>query len=149
MVVDEDKKYVLTKYSTKGGKRSVKESDQYLLWIDLSIKCKSTCDEELKRVEVFNFKNDKDFTNFTKETGTNRELLDCLDNENDLDRAADKWLKIFQTIIKKCFTKIRLGKPRLSQVDKLLKKKENLNEKLSLSLYSGDLDEAEKTKEKI
>ena len=60
------------------------------------------------RQELFNFKNKVCQEAFKKETEDNEELLNCFQNELPLEKQSKKWLKTFNTILHKCFRKVRI-----------------------------------------
>ena len=92
----------------------MKESDHNLMILNMKIKW-SSLHEKFQRIAIFNYKNDEDFEKFRSETERNDQLLSCFDDVTDFDIAANKWLKLLNDIIRRCFRKIRLGK-RLSRL---------------------------------
>ena len=93
MMVDEQRKYPLTKYSTRGGKKEVKESDHNPLFLKLQLKWSTLNKKSENRNEIFNFKNSDEFLAFQTETENNVELLQCLEDETNLNDSASKWMK--------------------------------------------------------
>ena len=98
LVIDEERKYPLTKYSTTTGQKEVKERVHNLMILNLKIRW-SSLHRNNQRIEIFIFKNNDDFEKFRCETETNDELLSCCDNVTDLNTAALTWLKLLK---KKC-----------------------------------------------
>ena len=68
MIVDEDRKYTLTKYATVRGQKEIKKSDQNLLMLVLEISWSSLHQQQNQRKEIFNFRNSEDFDKFKIET---------------------------------------------------------------------------------
>jgi hypothetical protein len=110
MIVDEDRKYTLTKYATVRGQKEIKKSDHNLLMLVLEISWSSLHQQQNQRKEIFNFRNSDDFDKYKIETEDNQELLKCFEDVTDLNTASNKWLKTLNNIIRKCFRKVRLGK---------------------------------------
>ena len=98
MVIDEDRKFPLTKFSTINGQKEVKESDHNILMLVLKLKWRSLHQNSNQRKEIFNFRNKDDFQMFKNETEENPELLQCFDDMSDLNCAAHRWLKMLNDI---------------------------------------------------
>ena len=127
MVIDEDRKFPLTKFSTINGQKEVKESDHNILMLVLKLKWRSLHQNSNQRKEIFNFRNKDDFQMFKNETEENPELLQCFHDMSDLNSAANRWLKILNDIIRKCFKKVRLGKTfKNVELENLFEKKERI-----------------------
>ena len=139
MKIDEEKKYTLTKFSTKKGNKSIKESDHNLLILHLNLRWSSL--NKSNRIEIYNFKKEEDFKSFQANTENNEDLLNCLEDFSDFNLACNKWLKTFNEIIRKSFKKIRLVKSKNPPVlEELFAKKETLKRKLDAAEPSDDLD---------
>ena len=81
MIVDEDRKYSLTKYSTRGGQKEVKESDHNPLFLKLHLKWRGLNKKTENWKEIFNFRHSDHFKIFQTETENNEELLKCFEDE--------------------------------------------------------------------
>ena len=139
MIVDEDKIYSLTKFSTKKGVKSCKKSDHNLLILELNLRWNSS--NKAPQVEIYNFKKSEDFKTFQEITEDNTELLECFEDNDDLNVACSKWLKIFNGIIKKCFKKIRISNSKNSQaLDQLFAKKEAIKQKIAEAENNDNLE---------
>ena len=101
----------------------------------MNVSWDTSIDDIENREEVYNFKNAEDFANFVSETNNNPALNSCFDDENeDLNKACNHWLSLLNTIIRKCFRKIRLKKVmKDKELEKLFEKKEELKTFLSLN----------------
>ena len=131
MIVDEERKYSLTKFCTKKGEKSVKVSDHNLLALELNIKWNSN-DEAGPREEIFDYKNEESFQKFEMLTESNADLKQSFDNCSDLNQAANKWLKILNNLIHKSFRKIRIKKQKLSaNLEALFTEKESLRSRIT------------------
>ena len=130
MKVDEERKFALTKFSTKNGVKSVKVSDHNLLILELSIKWNSLNTNE--RQEMFNFQDVENFQKFEMLTESDEELRNCLDDCDDLNKGANQWMKRLNFLIQKSFRKIRIKKQKINPELKILfEEKESLRSKIS------------------
>ena len=77
MVIDEEKRYILTNYKSakKGAKAS--DTDHATEYLDLNIK---VITEKPKRIEVWNYKNKKAQYNFKIQTSETKEFSNCFEN---------------------------------------------------------------------
>ena len=97
--------------------------------------------EKANRVEVYNYKNEEDFKQFVETTNTDSSLIDCFDAAvGDINDQCNLWLSRFNTIVKRCFRKIRLKPLEMNnKVKELLLQKEALKR----DIESGGFDEVE------
>ena len=107
MIVDEKREFSLKNYAQMQKNKRVIESDHNGLILDLALEFSA---KKPERKEFFNFRNKICQEAFTKETETNRQLLECFDNELSVEMQSKRWLKTFNSIIFKCFRKIRMCK---------------------------------------
>ena len=143
MTIDEERKYCLTKYSTKTGSKSCKESDHNPLFLEINITWNTLFNDKDERIEVFNFKNGDCFKVFQEITENCGELMECFrgveDENDDLNEAASKWLKVFNNIIKKCFKKVRVNRVKKNEtLDKLFTDREKTKELLAKASLEND-----------
>ena len=101
MKIDKERKYSLTKYSTTKGKQSIKESDHNPLILEISVSWDSKFVEKSTRTEVFNFSEDESFSKYQLLTETNKELINCFDDEEE-DLQVSRMAQDFS----KCHSKI-------------------------------------------
>ena len=92
--------------------------------------------KRLERKEMFNLKNKICQEAFWKETETNEDLLKCFQNELPLNVQSKKWLKAFNSILYKCFRKVRICE----------NKKKSLNNQNSLIEERLELQKESKSK---
>ena len=112
------------------------ESDHNGLILELSLQFSH---KKHEREEMFNLKNRECQEHFKNETNINKELLECFENNWPLEVQSKKWLKTFNSILHKCFRKVRIckGKNINSNSEKSLMgerirlKKEGSSEKIS------------------
>lgn len=105
MIVDEARRFSLTKFCTKNGRKSVKVSDHNTLILNLNIRWNSS-EKINNREEIFNFRNTEQFQRFEMLTESDDDLKNCFKDCTDVNKAADKWLKILNNLIKKSFKKV-------------------------------------------
>ena len=145
MVVDEDRAFALTKYSGRTGIKNVKESDHNTLIMELNINWKNVYDEPADRIEIYNFKNKKEFERFEKLSDENTALKSLFNDENeDLEKSSLKWLKAVNQIISSSFSKIRLKRGRINpDLEELFLKKEDLKAKIAVLENEEDYENHE------
>ena len=110
MVIDEDKKYVLTNYENvrKGGKAN--NSDHNSQYLDLVIR---TNIEKPVRTEVWNLKCEKSQEIFKKQTSETKEFSECFQNKLPIFKQIENWKIILKIKIQSSFKKIRIkGDPK-------------------------------------
>ena len=134
MIVDEKREFSLGNFSQYKQNKRVIETDHNGLILELALEYST---QKPERQEFFNFKNRKCQEAFRKETDTNNELLNCFENELPFEKQCKLWLKTFNSIIHKCFHKIRVGK----------KKKKSLRNKNTLLRDRIKLIKVSKSKE--
>ena len=150
MTIDEERKYCLTKYSTKTGSKSCKESDHNPLFLEIKISWNSLIQDEHKRIEIFNFKNPDCFQKFQEMTENCKELVDCFDDVENFDDAASKWLKVLNDIIRKCFKKIRVNRYKKNErLEKLFTEREEAKELIAKLTNTDSFDKVEELTETV
>ena len=128
MVIDVDKKYVLTNYGQvrKGGKAT--DSDHATEFMDLDLKIVF---EKPERRELWNFKNKEAQENFKVLTSETTEFSDCFSNKLPLLNQIANWKTVFNAFCRKAFQKIiitkkKFNKPTPNEVTKLIDERNNL-----------------------
>ena len=109
MIIDEQRQYPLSNFAQQKKNRRVTETDHNGLILEISIQFEARKPE---RKELFNFKNKVCQNAFKEETETNEELLNCLENELPFEVQSKQWLKTFNSILHKCFKKVRICSSR-------------------------------------
>ena len=128
MVIDENRKYILTNYekAKKGGKSC--DTDHATEYMDLNLKVKT---EKPKRVEVWNFKNKEAQNNFRIQTSETKEFSSCFDNNLPVLEQIKLWKQVFDKYCRKSFKKVRLTKKKFvkklsSEISTLIDKRNQL-----------------------
>ena len=148
--IDESRKYVLTKYSSRMGVQCVVESDHNPLMCTLNI----TWDKRVKkeRKEIFRLKDAEGLRVFNEITSNCPKLVELSLNSTDLQGDSNKWMKQIEDIMHKSFKKIRISdkeKPQNPELSSLMKAKHDLREKLSFVSSQENPDLLNKIKENI
>ena len=125
MVVDEEQKYVLKKYSKVRGQTKITKSDHNIMLLDINVPWNSKVIE--KRQEFFNIRNkdcQQKFFEFTSHTTifSYSVLID------DVRKAGKVWLKNMKFAVMQNFKKIRMSnkQDKKSEINILLEKQASL-----------------------
>ena len=94
MVIDEERKYILTNYekARKGGKTS--DTDHATEYIDLNL---NIVTEKPKRVEVWNFKNHEAQAKFKMQTSETNDFSSCFEDNLPILGQIKNWRDVFET----------------------------------------------------
>ena len=105
MIIDENKRYVLTNYEhvKKGGKAN--DSDHATQYMDLNIK---VITEKPARNEVWNFKCEKSQEIFRNKTSETDEFSNCFKSNLPVLEQIENWKKALRNSIKAAFKKVRI-----------------------------------------
>ena len=78
---------------------------------------------------------------FSKETEDNVQLIECFENDLPLEIQSRNWLKLFNSILFKCFRKIRVvnSNKKKGETDKLLHERIELKSKAKLVTISDEM----------
>ena len=144
MKIDEERKFALTKYSTKVGNKKITESDHNLLILQVNVSWDSK-EKTNSREIVFNFKNKENFKKYEEATDNNHEIRDCFENDiESVENLSRRWLKIFNSILFNCFDRVRIGKRKINQtLQSLFSKKEKLQGEIAQLQANDKTDESE------
>ena len=127
--IDEDRKYVLARYTkTKDGYKT-KESDHNS--IVTTVKAAWNKDDVVKRNESYNYKKKESLVKFKKMTSEGKFLSEVFDDEKkDVEVKTKQFLKRLKYCITKCFDKIRIKGPRVDKkLEELFDKRRHLKTK--------------------
>ena len=156
LVIDEERIFTLTKFSTKNGKKCIKESDHNTLVLNINTSWSSKIYEKQDRIEIYNYNNKEDFERFIEETDDNEDLRNCFnDRQEDINVACNKWLTILNNLIRKSFKRIRVNrKQKDGELEELFEKKQELKtflvtHDMNHSLYDEKSELLEKVIDKI
>ena len=107
MVIDEDRKFCLSNYAQYKINKRVIETDHNAIIAEFSL---SIPKRKSERIELFNLRNKRCQALFTEETRRNSQLVNCFKNQYPFEVQCKMWLKTFNTVLYKCFKKIRIVK---------------------------------------
>ena len=142
MVIDEDRIFSLTNLAQIAKNKRIIESDHNPLILDLNIQYSK---RKPDRIEMFNLKNRKCQELFKLETEKNHELMQVFDTDFAFEEQCKDWLKIFNSILYKCFKKVRIVSSRKHE-EKESKKELFERAMLQKELKSGVCDEVNKNR---
>ena len=120
--IDENREYPLCNFAQAKKNKRIIESDHNSIVANFDIDIQKRKPE---RNELFNLRNKNCLEMFSKETQENTQLVKCLENALPLEKQSKDWLKIFNSILYKCFRKIRV-------VDNKKQEKDLVHERLEL-----------------
>ena len=109
MVIDEDRKHILTNYKQvrRGGKAT--DSDHFTQYMDLNLHFVS---EKPERKEIFNFKDKKSQVIFKNITSNTNLFSKCFENNLPLEKQVENWRQVLQSHCQMAFKKIRITKKK-------------------------------------
>ena len=132
MVIDEDRKFILTNYEQvqRGGKAA--DTDHFTEYLDLDLKIKT---EKPDRRVLWNFKNKAAQKVFKIQTTNTFEFSECFNNDLHILDQINNWKKMFSKHCRKAFKKVRVTtkkrhNPVLPEVSKLIDKRNVLAKKV-------------------
>ena len=131
MMIDDKRKYPLTKFASTKGRKKIIKSDHNTLFAKFSIDYRNIIWKR-PRKEVFNLKNPVCQAKFTEVTNNSQKLKECFLNTLSFPEKCNKFFKTFDDILHQCFRKIRVGGGgRNSEISELLKLKTQLSDHLT------------------
>ena len=104
MIIDEDKKFVLSNYRKVKGKTIKKDSDHHTTIMEMKIEYTV---KKPERVEMFNYKNIECQEKFYQITNDTTELTKCFQKDGNVNDQAEKWFGKLQGVFHSSFKKIR------------------------------------------
>ena len=132
MIIDEDRTFVLSKYSKSKGKVIVTESDHNPLICTFNYLWSDQSETEKQRYEIFKFNDPEGIIKFNELTSSNT-LSNCI-KESDVKLSSKKWLKAFNNIMQRSFKKVRISNNqqfRNDEVQTLMKAKVKISLKIN------------------
>ena len=103
--IDSNQLYCLTKHTTTKGQSDVKKSDHYSLIAKFNLQ---VVERKQKREEIFKLRDADGLQKFHQATSKSNQLRKCLEEE-DLEKACNKWYKEMDRIFHRCFKKIKIS----------------------------------------
>ena len=115
MVIDEEKKFVLTNYEQvrKGG--TAVDADHHTQFMDLDLEIRS---EKPERIEIFNFKNEEGQQKFNQLTSETSAFSDCFKNDAPLSTQIENWHELLKSVCSESFKKIRIKNKKFIPISK-------------------------------
>jgi hypothetical protein len=129
MVIDEERKYVLTRYTkTKKGVRT-KESDHHSIITEVNVDWNKY--RETQTLEIYNLKNKEGQKKFKEMTSRDNFLSNTMQNKDkDINTRTKKFLKRIGYCISKCFKKVRIKQSKRNKtIENLFNKRRILRTK--------------------
>ena len=105
MIVDEVREYGLSNFAQQRKNKRVIDSDHNSEILELDIQYSH---RKPDREEIFNMRNKICQDAFKVETENNPKLLEVFDNQEPFKTQCNMWLKNFNSILHKCFKKVRI-----------------------------------------
>ena len=103
--IDKDQVFALTKFTTTKGKPDVKKSDHFPLIANFNIEW---MEKKRKREEIFRLRDYDGLRKFHEMTTNCRELTDIFKHSASLEEGCNKWYKVVEGILHRCFKKIKI-----------------------------------------
>ena len=137
MLIDENRNFCLRNYAQYKKNKRVIETDHNAIIAEFNL---SIPKRKVDRIELFNLRNKECQEMFTEETHRNTQLVECFENNYPFEIQCKMWLKTFNTILYKCFRKIRIVKNDKKNVLKvnLIKEHNDLKKKVKDSKISEE-----------
>ena len=141
ITIDEERNFSLSNFSQYKKNQRVIETDHNLMFADFDVSVPKRIPQ---RIELFNLRNTECQGRFTDETTNNEQLVNCFENKLPFQNQCKMWLKIFNSVLYKCFRKVRVTKrdKTFSKTELLLHERIKLKNEAKLSI----IDEAMKIK---
>ena len=138
VIIDEERNFSLSNFAQLKKNNRVIESDHNSMIADFNI---SIPKRKPERIELFNLRNENCQKLFTKETDENNLLVECFESNLPFEVQCEKWLKTFNSILYKCFKKVRIvdNKKKKNKNDTLLKERVDLKKEVKLSSVSEEM----------
>ena len=131
MVVDEDKLYALSSYTTVRGKSHKKDSDHNTTYIELSVNIPKI---RAERKEIFNFKNKECQEKFLDITNNTLKLSNCFYNDEPVREQGKRWFKNLNGLFQQTFKKVRITSvQKETSVSKLFNRRLSLKQQLKVA----------------
>ena len=107
MSIDENRDYCFSNYA------QIRKNQRVIEILELDVQFSKRKPE---RIEMFNLKNKACQEAFKEETEDNPKLLEVFENNLPFEFQSKKWVKNFQSILHKCFKKVRITNINCSQL---------------------------------
>ena len=151
MKIDEKRLFSLGSFQRDGSAKFV-ESDHNVMFLEVNLSLQWNLKEENHREEVYNYKNTDDFKKYVEVTEMDTSLIECFEREiGDINDQCNLWLSRFNSIIKKCFKRVRITpRSRNNKLKELFDKKESLKKEIETGKFDVvDVEDALKNLEEL
>ena len=145
MIIDEDRNFCLSNVAQIKKNGRIVQSDHNAFIIDFDIKIEA---RKPVREEMFNFKNKHCQAAFREATEHNEELVMCFNNKLPFEEQSRKWKKTFNSVLHKCFKKVRIVSKKIKEEEKL-RTFEMLKERAKMVKDLKDVEITEEMRDKI
>ena len=126
MVIDEEGRWAMSSFLH--GK--IKRSDHFTQIVSFDINIRK---QKPIREEIFNFKNVMCQEEFTRILNTENNLEKCFLTDEDMETQVQNWWTMWNSICSRSFDKQRITKkPKVTEVSELLRKRDELIQKVKL-----------------
>ena len=139
MVIDEERDFCLSNFAQIKKNQRVIETDHNSMIMEFNLQ---VCKKRVEREEMFNLRNKACQESFKELTENNQELVECFRNGLSLETQSRKWKKVFDSILHKCFRKIRIvqnKKKGKDQTEDLLRERIKLKKDIKLHEFDENL----------
>ena len=121
ITIDENKEYKLINLAQLKQNNEFIETDHNSLILELEINGENC---KIKREEMLNLRNKANQEEFFEETNQNQELLKCFEGSISFQEKSNNWKSNVDSILKKCFQKVRIVKKKKeTKTEQLLMKR--------------------------
>ena len=100
LVIDEERRFTLTKYATTKGKKKKITSDHNPMFANFNIEYQKIKMKEERR-EIFNLKNEECQSNFFQETKTGNKLQNCFSSDRSFEEKCKKFMNTLDNVLHK------------------------------------------------
>ena len=120
LVIDDERKHVLTRIKQTKNGPVVKESDNHVLFATFSEI--GTSNKHREKLNMYNLNNRECQQKFKEYTSQSKMLSSVFDADDDIDILTNRFIKKLNGCIAICFRKVRINNFKESEQEKLLKR---------------------------
>jgi hypothetical protein len=145
MVIDCEKKFILTNYRKVGKTGKAIDSDRFTEFMDLDIEVEA---ERSERLDIFNFKEEEAQAKFKNLTSDTKYFTNCFDDDAPLLKQISKWRQVLKTYCSEAYKKIRIRKKSIKPIKQamasLINERNVLSKKVGTPEIIKKIDEVSK-----
>ena len=146
MVIDEQKKYILTNYTRVRQDGKATDSDHFTQYLELDLVIESSKNE---RVEIFDYKKKQNQEKFQELTSKTIKFTKCFKNMLPLHIQIQNWRQLLNSSCKEAFTKIRIRKKKQIKVNKEISELIKKRNEIQNSIYDESKNEIDEINTRI